>query len=153
MKKYKNYPSPNIYKIYLVLIAMLFTSILFSACNKDTAGTEINLATNLLADKTWYLEYTQTTTSAGTNTRTYVGQSTYFVNFLKNKTTVDSDGLTGTYTVEKINNQLQVHVQAHTSNGNAIEYVYNIESLGAKKLVMHYTINTVLTKYYYSSSK
>lgn len=140
------------YSISLVLL-IAFTAILFTGCSKDTAGADINLSYTMLGDKTWYLEYTQTTTGANTSTKTYVGQSTYFINFLKNLTTVDSDGLNGTYTVEKINNQLQIHVQAKTSGGNAIEYVYNVESLGAKNLIMSFTVNGVQTRYYYSTQK
>lgn len=118
-----------------------------ASCTKDTSGAELNLSQNMLEDKTWYLEYKQT----GTTLKTYVGQSTYFINFLKDGKTNDSDGLAGTYTVEKIDNQLQVHVQAKTSGGNAIEYVYTIESVGAKNLILSFQASGVKTTYYYST--
>jgi len=143
----------NLRYTFPLMILLAFTAVIFTGCSKDTAGADINLSYNMLADKTWYLEYTQTTTGTSTSTKTYVGQSTYFINFLKNLTTVDSDGLKGTYTVEKMNNQLQIHVQAKTASGNPIEYVYNVESLGAKNLIMNFTVNSVVTKYYYSTQK
>lgn len=153
MKNFLQYASPKIFKTVCLAMAAMFTISIMTACSKEQAGADINLSYQMLADKTWYLEYAQTTTSAGTSTRTYVGQSTYFINFLKDLSTIDSDGLNGTYTVENNNNQLQIHVQAKTSNGNAIEYVYNIESMGAKHLVMYSSVNSVKTTYYYNTQK
>ncbi len=88
-----------------------------TSCSKDTSGAEINLSYQMLSDKTWYLDYS----IVGNTKRTYVGQSTYFIDFLKNKTTKDSDGLIGTYTVEKLGNVLQIHVLAKTSSTNTVE--------------------------------
>ncbi len=135
-------------------IAFLFCTLFFtqlSSCTKDTSGAEINLSYQMLADKTWYLDYSIT----GTSKRTYVGQSTYFIDFLKNKTTKDSDGLMGTYTVEKEGNILQIHVLAKTSSTQTVEYVYNIESIGSDNLVLYYTLNggTVPTKLYFTTSR
>ena len=138
---------------FLQISLIAITVILFTGCSKDTASADINLSYNMLADKTWYLEYTQTTNGTVTTQKTYVGQSTYFINFLKNLSTTDSDGLSGTYTVEKMNNQLQIHVQAKTTGGNVIDYVYNVESIGAKNLIMNFTVNNVKTRYYYSTQK
>ena len=130
-----------------------FTAITFTACTKDTASAETSLSYSMLSDKTWYLDYAQTFTGTTEKTKTYVGQSTYFINFLKDLTTVDSDGITGIYTVEKINNQLQIHVQATTSNGSKLVYVYDIESMGDKNMVLTYATGVVTTKLYYSSKK
>jgi hypothetical protein len=104
----------------------------------------------MLSDKTWYLDYSIT----GTSKKTYLGQSTYFINFLKNNNTTDSDGLEGTYTVEKIGNLLQIHVQAKTSGANTVEYIYNIEAIGSGNLILYYTLNgaTVPTKLYFSTN-
>jgi hypothetical protein len=120
-----------------------------TSCSKDTSGAEINLSYQMLSDKTWYLDYS----IVGNTKRTYVGQSTYFIDFLKNKTTKDSDGLIGTYTVEKLGNVLQIHVQAKTSSTNTVEYVYNIESIGTSNLILYYTLSgaTVPTKLYFST--
>ena len=120
-----------------------------TSCSKDTSGAEINLSYQMLSDKTWYLDYSIT----GATKRTYVGQSTYFIDFLKNKTTKDSDGLLGTYTVEKLGKVLQIHVQAKTSSTNTVEYIYNIESIGSGNLILYYTLSgaTVPTKLYFST--
>jgi hypothetical protein len=122
-----------------------------TSCSKDNIGTDINLSYQMLSDKTWYLDYSIT----GTSKRSYVGQSTYFIDFLKNKTTKDSDGLNGTYTVEKAGKVLQIHVQAKKGSTNTVEYIYNIESIGSDNLILFYTLNgaTIPTKLYFSTSK
>jgi hypothetical protein len=134
------------YTIALLCMAIFATQL--TGCKKETSNAEIQLSYQMLEDKTWYLDFSIT----GASKRTYVGQSTYFIDFLKNKTTVDSDGLTGTYTVEKIDGQLQLHVQATTTSTNTVEYVYNIESIGSSNLVLTYTATgaTVPTKLYFS---
>lgn len=143
----------NLRYTFSLILLIAFTAKCFTGCTKETADADINLSYSMLADKTWYLQYTQTTIGANTSAKTYVGQSTYFINFLKDLSTVDSDGIKGSYTVEKINHQLQLHVQAKTANGIAIEYVYNVESLGAKNLIMNFTENVAMTRYYYSTQK
>lgn len=137
------------YSVGFLLFGLLTTQ--FASCKKETSNADVQLSYQLLADKTWYLDFSIT----GTTKRTYVGQSTYFIDFLKNKTTVDSDGLTGTYTVEKIGTELQIHVQAKTTSTNNVEYVYNIESIGAGNLILSYTATgaTLPTKLYFSTSK
>lgn len=119
----------------LLIIAITFTLV---ACNKETATTQTDVMNTLLTNKNWYLDYSIT----GTATKSYVGQSTYFVTYLKDGTTKDSDGLTGTYTVEVINNQSQIHVQLKTANGNPLEVIYNIISVGETKLVLSKVITT-----------
>jgi len=129
----------------------LFCITQLTSCSKDNIGADINLTYQMLSDKTWYLDYSIT----GTSKRSYVGQSTYFIDFLKNKTTKDSDGLNGTYTVEKAGKVLQIHVQAKRSSTNTVEYIYNIESSGSDNLILFYTLNgaTIPTKLYFSTSK
>ena len=119
----------------LFILAITFTLV---ACNKETATTQTDVMNNLLTNKNWYLDYSIT----GTATKSYVGQSTYFVTYLKDGTTKDSDGLTGTYTVEVINNQSQIHVQLKTAGGNPLEVIYNIISVGETKLVLSKVITT-----------
>ncbi len=138
-------------KIFQYTLILLIAAIYLTGCSKDTAGAETSLSYKMISDKTWYLDYAQTFTGTSVKTKTYVGQSTYFINFLKNLTTVDSDGISGIYTVEKINGQLQIQVQAKTSNGGSIEYIYTIESMGDKHMVLTYTISTVTTKLFYSN--
>jgi hypothetical protein len=145
MKKYLNLT-------FTFLFALLSITNLTS-CSKDSSGAEINLTQQMLSDKTWYLDYSIT----GTSKKTYLGQSTYFINFLKNNNTSDSDGLEGTYTIKKIGNVLQIHVTAKTSSVSSVEYeiIYNIESIGTSNLILYYTLNgaTVPTKLYFSTNK
>jgi hypothetical protein len=134
--------------LYTLFIAIVFVSVLGS-CNKETATTQTEVMNNMLTNKNWYLDYSIT----GTNAKSYVGQSTYFVTYLKNGTTNDSDGLTGTYTVELVNKQSQIHVQVKTSNGNALEVVYNILSVGDSKLVLTKVITTGTPTQLYFTNK
>ena len=124
-----------------------------TSCRKDTSGAEIDLTYQMLSDKTWFLDYSIT----GTSKRTYLGQSTYFIDFEKNKETKDSDGLNGRYKVEKNGNILQIHVTAKTSSVSSVEYeiIYNIESIGSGNLILYYTLTgaTVPTKLYFSTNK
>jgi hypothetical protein len=135
-------------KKYL-LYSLLAACTLIGSCSKDTTMAETNLAQKMIQDKAWFLDYSQTETL----TKTYVGQATYYINFLKNLTTQDSDGLNGTYSVEKVSGQLQIHVQATTSNGNPIEYIYAIVSVGSENLILSYTINGKTTQLYYTSKR
>ena len=131
--------------LYILLAA--FT--LISSCSKDTTLSETSLAQKLIEEKTWFLDYSQT----GTVTETYVGQATYYINFLKNLTTQDSDGLNGKYSVEKVNGQLQIHVQVKTTNGNAIEYNYDIVSVGASNLILSYILSGTTTQLYFTNKR
>ena len=133
------------YLLYSLLAACTF----MGSCSKDTTLAETNLAQKMIQDKAWFLDYSQT----GTITKTYVGQATYSINFLKNLTTQDSDGLNGSYSVEKVSGQLQIHVQAKTSNGNPIEYIYDIVSVGSENLILSYTITGKTTQLYYTSKR
>jgi hypothetical protein len=133
--------------LYLLIVAFIGTSI--TSCSKDTAFAETSLAQKMIEDKAWFLDYSQT----GTLKKTYVGQATYYINFLKNASTQDSDGLNGSYSVEKVNGQLQIHVQATTNNGNPIEYIYDIISVGAENLILSYTLSGKTTQLYYTAKR
>ena len=137
-------------QIYTLLIALsAFT--LFS-CNKETANTQTNVMNNLLTNKKWYLDYSITEGASSTTpvVKSYVGQSTYFITYLKNGDTKDSDGITGTYTVELINGQSQIHMQLKTSNGNPFEVVYNIISVGESNMVLSKLVSGPATKLYFT---
>lgn len=136
-------------KFIITICTALF---LFTSCNKDTTGAEISLAYQMVSDKIWYLDYNQTIKSTGTSTKTYIGQSTYFVKFLKNLTTVDSDGISGSYTIEKVNGALQIRVQAKTAGANSLEYIYSIETLGANNMILYYVNAGITTKFFYNTS-
>ena len=130
----------------LFILAITFTLV---ACNKETASTQTDVMNTLLTNKNWYLDYSIT----GTATKSYVGQSTYFVTYLKDGTTKDSDGLTGTYSVEVIGNQSQIHVQVKTANGNPLEVIYNIISVGASNLVLSKVLSTGTPTQLYFTNK
>jgi len=132
--------------LYTILLAVIIFTM--NACNKETPTTQTDVMNNMLTNKNWYLDYSIT----GTSTKSYVGQSTYFVTYLKDGTTNDSDGLTGTYSVELIGNQSQIHVQLKTANGNPLEVIYNIISVGETKLVLSKVVTTgVPTQLYFTN--
>jgi hypothetical protein len=134
-------------KLYILLLAAIaFT---FGSCNKETTTTQTDVMNTLLTNKNWYLDYSIT----GTSTKSYVGQSTYFVTYLKDGTTKDSDGLTGTYSVEVIGNQSQIHVQLKTASGNPLEVIYNIISVGETKLVLSKVVTTGTASQLYFTNK
>ena len=133
--------------LYTILLAVIIFTM--NACNKETPTTQTDVMNNMLTNKNWYLDYSIT----GTSTKSYVGQSTYFVTYLKDGTTNDSDGLTGTYSVELIGNQSQIHVQLKTANGNPLEVIYNIISVGETKLVLSKVVNTGTATQLYFTNK
>jgi len=136
--------------IYTVLVAVIISAG-FSACSKDTPGAQVELSYKMLSDKTWFLDYVETINGGTVKTRSYLGQSTYFINFLKDNTTLDSDGAKGTYNVEVANGKILVKVNAKSIGGNIIAYDYKVESMGAKVLVMSYDNNGTTNKFYYSA--
>ena len=133
--------------LYTILLAVIIFTM--NACNKETATTQTDVMNSMLTNKNWYLDYSIT----GNSTKSYVGQSTYFVTYLKDGTTKDSDGLTGTYTVEVVGNQSQLHVQLKTSNGNPLEVIYNIISVGETKLVLSKVVTTGTPTQLYFTNK
>ena len=134
-------------KLYILLLAA--TTLSLVACNKETATTQTDVMNTLLTNKNWYLDYSIT----GNSTKSYVGQSTYFVTYLKDGSTKDSDGLTGTYTVEVINNESQIHVQLKTAGGNPLEVIYNILSVGETKLVLSKVVTSGTATQLYFTNK
>ncbi len=127
-------------------IAFLFITGL-SACSKNETAAELNVTKGMLSDKTWYLDYSVTNNV----TKSYVGQTTYFINFLKNGQTKDSDGIIGYYAIQKPTNILQLYVNASTISGAPANYTYAIESVGVQNLILSYTKNGAKTQLYYST--
>lgn len=134
----------NLRKLSILLLACL----LFS-CKKDENTINAEIAYSMLSDKTWFLDYKQT----GSESKNYVGQSTYFINFLNDRTTKDSDGTKGSFSIVASNGQLQISVNATTINGNPLVYIYQIESIGANNLILSFVENGQTTKMYYSLKK
>ena len=138
-------------QIYTLLIAL--STFTLSSCNKETSTTQTNVMNNLLTNKNWYLDYSITEGVSSTTpavVKSYVGQSTYFITYLKNGDTKDSDGITGTYTVELINGQSQIHMQLKTSNGNPFEVIYNIISVGESNMILSKVVSGPATKLYFT---
>jgi len=139
-------------KLYILFIAAI--CLIGFSCNKETATTQTSVMNNLLTNKNWYLDYSITeglTSTTPVVLKSYVGQSTYFITYLKNGVTQDSDGITGTYTVELINGQSQIHMQLKTSNGNPFEVIYNIISVGESNMVLSKLISGPATKLYFTT--
>jgi hypothetical protein len=138
--------------LYTLLIA-LSTFTLFS-CSKETSTTQVNVMNNLLTNKNWYLDYSITEAMTSTTPvvlKSYVGQSTYFITYLKNGDAKDSDGITGTYSVELINGESQIHMQLKTSNANPFEVIYNIISVGESNMVLSKVVTGPATKLYFTT--
>lgn len=134
-------------QLYTLLIAALTLSLV--ACNKETPTTQTDVMNNMLTNKTWYLDYSVT----GSATKSYVGQSTYFVTYQKDGSVKDSDGLTGIYTVELINGKSQIHVQVKTANGNPLEVIYDIISVGDSKMILTKQVSSGAATQMYFTSK
>jgi len=134
-------------QLYTLLIAAFTLTLV--ACNKETPTTQATVMNTMLTNKTWYLDYSVT----GTATKSYVGQSTYFVTYLKDGSIKDSDGLTGTYSVENIYNQSQIHVQVKTANGNPMEVIYDIISIGDRKMVLSKQVSSGTPTQLYFTNK
>ena len=138
--------------LFTVLLAAICLTIF--SCNKETATTQTSVMNNLLTNKNWYLDYSITeglTSTTPVVLKSYVGQSTYFITYLKTGVTQDSDVITGTYTVELINGQSQIHMLLKTSNGNPFEVIYNIVSVGESNMVLSKVISGPATKLYFTT--
>ena len=130
-------------------LTILFLACILFSCKKDENTINAEIAYPMLSDKTWFLDYKQT----GTEIKNYVGQSTYFINFLNDRTTKDSDGTKGSFSILSSNGQLQISVNATTANGNPLIYTYQIESIGANNLILSFVMNGQTTNMYYSLKK
>lgn len=135
----------------LFLSIALLMVIFISGCTKSTDGVDMQLAKQMIANKIWYLDYSVT----GSTTRTYVGQSTYFISFLKDNSSTDSDGYKGLYSIEKWNGLLEIHIQSQKANGSSLEYKYVIESAGENNLILSYMLagQTQKTKMYFTNAR
>jgi len=138
--------------LFTVLLTIISLTLL--SCNKETATTQTSVMNNLLTNKNWYLDYSITeglTSTTPVVLKSYVGQSTYFITYLKTGVTQDSDGIIGTYTVELINGQSQILMQLKTSNGNPFKVIYNIISVGETNMILSKVISGPATKLYFTT--
>jgi hypothetical protein len=136
--------------VYIFLFAASI-SIANTSCSKDAAGAQVELSYNMLQEKTWYLDYVQSVVGTTTTTKSYIGQSTYFINFLEDRSTLDSDGITGKYSVANAGGRLSISITGKTTSGNAVSYNYQVESMGAKNLVLSYVVNGTTYKMFYTA--
>lgn len=139
-------------KLYIISAILILIGIsTFSSCKKDTDSATIDLTQKMIQDKIWFLTYRVTNGTV----KSYLGEPSYFINFLKNKTTKDSDGLEGTYMIKKENNQLQIALQVKLPNQTSFDYQYDIDLIGESNLVFSYTpINTTdRIKLYFTLNK
>ena len=134
---------------YLRIILIVIIILPHFSCNKEKGAIQKNVMNSMLVNKSWYLDYS----ISGNNLKSYLGQSTYIITFYKDGKTEDSDGLIGTYTIEIINDKSQIHVQVKTSNGNPLEVIYDIISVGSAKLVLskNTTTQTPPTQLFFST--
>jgi hypothetical protein len=139
-----------------VIYNLLLTSVLWvvlGACSKDAAKAELNTSYRLLLDKTWYLEYTVTNYGQADSTHSYIGQATYFISYRKNLSTLDSDGIEGSYALQLSTDQLLMNVTAKTANLNATNYQYEVLSLGEKDMILSYKKGNIRTKLFFSTER
>ena len=131
-------------------VSLLTLGSIIIGCKKDTTSSKTDLTLEMLSDKIWYLNYMQ----EGSVTKTYISSNTYYIKFLKDNTTQDSEGLVGTYRIDALCSVLQINVTAKTVNNNDVTYTHTIETIGEKKLVLSYTPSGQTNKItlYYSSN-
>jgi len=134
----------------IFILFLIFSSL---ACSKDDKDVDVKLTYQLIGNKTWYLDYAQTSTNSIVNTKTYLGKPTYFINYFNNKTTTDSDGLTGTYSIMKMGTLLQIQVEAKTLSGNPSAYTYELENIGSKNMILSYELNNTKTRLFFTAQQ
>ena len=93
-------------KSNILIAASIMFSFFLVGCQKDAAVSPVDVSFKMLTDKTWYLNYAK----EGSVLRNYVGQPTYYITFLSNKTTVDSDGLAGSFSLSYPGNKLKLSI-------------------------------------------
>jgi hypothetical protein len=135
-------------KIFILSIIAAFTLSIVS-CNKEVSSTKADLIQSKLVNKTWYLDYSIT----GSITKTFLGQSTYYITFLNDGSTKDSDGLNGTFSIVNNNGKYELSVKTKTINGNNFDYTHLIESVGDEKMINSYIADgqSVKTILYFTS--
>jgi len=134
-----------------LIIGLLSFGLITSCSKPDQTRNQLTLIYQMIGEKTWYLDYTQTINNGVLRTRTYVGQATYFINLRKDKTTLDSDGINGTYRLESSTSGVLFIVDGKTTNGTTITYRYLIESTGSNHLITSFmdTASNTVTKHYF----
>ena len=134
-----------LYFLGLFLIIVSLTS-----CVKVVDNADEILSKNLLQEKQWFLEYKQ----LGTTSKIYVGQSSYFINFLKDNTSNDSDGIKGTYSTSYgTDNKLRINFTVSTRSNIISSFQYVVEAIGANEMIFSFVQNGATNYYYFSTRK
>ena len=126
--------------LYIILLVVI------GACSKSI--NQVDYAKTMLSGKTWYLDYT----ISNNQTKSFIGKSTYFIQFSEYGKTNDSDGIVGVFTVESTNNQLILSINASTPSGSPANYSYSIEQVGYDKLIVNYTQDNTIIKKIFSTN-
>lgn len=137
--------------IQKISIYILFCFIFFNLCScyKSDPNANQNLAQLLIQDKVWFLEYKQ----VGTSEKVYVGQASYNIELLKVKSTKDSDGAIGKYSILNTLNGLSINFNIKSLGGTSFYYNYIIEKIGDNNMIFSSNLNNSITYYYYSTRK
>lgn len=118
----------------------------FYACTKEVDS--ISYTQSLLSNKTWFLD----STIKENTTKSFIGKSTYFIQFSKTGKTIDSDGITGNYTIQESNKSLSIFIEGTTQNGSPAKYNYLIEQIGSDQLIVSFQIDGIKTKKIFSTT-
>lgn len=120
--------------------------VLLNSCHKEISASEY--AKSLLIGKTWFLDYT----IQNNQTKSFIGKSTYFIQFTNNDQTTDSDGIVGSFQIEENNKQLSLLINAKTQNGSSANYTYLIEQIGSDNLMVSYMLGDNTIKKLFSTT-
>ncbi len=110
------------------------------ACTKEVDS--ISDTQSLLSNKTWFLYYTINKNKS----ESFVGKSTYFINFSQTGTTLDSDGISGYFSIQKNNNVLSINFNCTTLSGAPANYNYIIEQISSDQMTISYQQDGIKTK-------
>ncbi len=120
--------------------------VLLNSCHKEISASEY--AKSMLIGKTWFLAYT----IQNNQTKSFIGKSTYFIQFTNNDQTTDSDGLVGSFQIKENNKQLSLLINAKTQNGSSANYSYHIEQIGSDNLMVSYVLGDNTIKKIFSTT-
>jgi hypothetical protein len=117
------------------------------SCSKDEDA--ITYTKRIIAGKTWYLS----NTIEGTQSKSYIDKSTYSIQFKKLDSTIDSDGIIGTYNIIELNQVLQLIVSGKTQSGITANYTYQIDHIEPTSLEISYNQNNLLIRKIFTTTR
>ncbi len=118
----------------------LLVLLLSVSCSKDEDA--ITYTKRTIAGKTWYLS----NTIEGTQSKSYIDKSTYSIQFKNLDSTIDSDGIIGTYNIIELNQALKLIVSGKTQSGITANYTYQINHIEPTSLEISYNQNNLLIR-------